>query len=346
MARAVVIVLGLTSLVSTGAAVHFWKALQVERLRVAAVADAASLDSPSAPLESPPPSGSTSEVPIAVPAAALAAPPPVPVVPPKAQPTTGPSAKPGAAAVPEPLRQLQERIADPAAREVMLRQHTAAMRATMPDLGAFMGLGEAGVDRLLTVFADDRLRQMERRFTDGGTAASPNVNPNGAAEGRRSLEEAIAQEFGADVASRWREYQESLPARTVVRNLQLGFLDADVPLSRDQRQQLVDTYRRAWMDTAALRPMAISGTALAAAGAVVSSSTSPEHAADFRLNMLEQVQARNDRIREESQAYLTSTQQAVLEKQLRSEMEMQRLAIEMAKTMSPAVVRSPANGGN
>jgi hypothetical protein len=132
----------------------------------------------------------------------------------------------------------------------------------------------------------------------------------------------------------------------VVRNLQLGFLDADVPLSKDQRQQLVDTYRRAWADTGALRPMAISGTALSAAGAVVSSSTSAERVVDFRLKMLEQVQLRNDRIRAESQAYLTSAQQAVLEKQLRSEMEMQRLAIEMAKTVTPPALRSPGNGGN
>ena len=51
--------------------------------------------------------------------------------------------------------------------------------------------------------------------------------------------------FGSDVADKWTYYQQSSGGRAQMRSSLASFAEADLPLSRSQRQQLVDTFTSA-----------------------------------------------------------------------------------------------------
>jgi hypothetical protein len=220
----------------------------------------------------------------------------------------------------------------------MVRQQVAGMQRMMPDLGETLGLDDAGVERFLTALSEAQLRETERRASLGpaGSAFGAGTNP------RAAVEESLAADFGADTVARWREYQAALPARSMVRNLQMSLVDADLALSKDQRQQMVGVYGRAMTEaTPAQVPGSVRVAGPAAAGMVRPPALAPEQLAEMRTRQIEMVQARNARISQEARSILSTEQQAVLERHLRSELDMQRQAFEMMSSSRPAAAAPP-----
>jgi Spy/CpxP family protein refolding chaperone len=154
------------------------------------------------------------------------------------------------------------------------------------------------------------------------------------------VEEALVAEFGAETVSKWRDYQTTMPARSMVRNLQMSLVDADLALTKDQRQQMIDAYSRALIETRPAQPAVVSarGAVSSATGIIGPGSFTPEQFTEMRVKQLETVEARNARIVQEARNVLTAEQQAVLERHLRSEFDMQRQAIEMMNASRPATI--------
>ena len=331
MARLTFAALVLTTLASTGTSFYLWNALQAER----AVSRLALARVPPPPEAPPVVTATVAAAPKAAAVATAVQPresaPPRPATPPVGwmSGTTGPISAADA------QRQFLERMADPKARAAMIQQQVAGMRRQMTDLPEALGLDEAGVERFLTVLADGGLRLTERWAAVASTGSPFTNGGNSVAE----LEQSLAAEFGADTVSRWRDYQAAMPARSMVRNFQMSLVDADLALTKDQRQQMIAAYGRASIEA---RPTQAVGSVRASASPTTAitgpPSFSPEQLMEMRQRSLEQVEARNARIAQEARTILSTEQQAVLERHLRSDLDMQRQAFEMMNRSRPAMV--------
>jgi len=104
----------------------------------------------------------------------------------------------------------------------------AYMKSNMSDLGAKLGLDDAAVDRLLALEMD--------------VALQPNFDP------KALLKEKISSEFGSDIAQKYEFYQYAQEASSKTSSILPAFTEANVPLSKEQSEQLSDLYATAFRD--------------------------------------------------------------------------------------------------
>jgi hypothetical protein len=125
----------------------------------------------------------------------------------------------------------------------------------------------------------------------------------------------------------------------MVRNFQMSLVDADLALTKDQRQQMIAAYGRALKETRPTQAVGSVRSSRSPTAAIAGPpSFTPEQLVEMQRKSLEQVEARNARVVQEARSILSSEQQAVLERHLRSELDMQRQAMEMMNVARPVTV--------
>jgi hypothetical protein len=166
-----------------------------------------------------------------------------------AQPRTGDGATRGVAPGPNalPIGSNADRLGalhDPATRDAMRRQQSAAMRRMYPDLAESLGLSRENADRFIEMQVEQQLRKVDeslRLAASGGARSSTEMKDAGRrmAEAQRDAERELAAQFGPDVLQNWKTYQQGLGARMELRGLQLELADAGMALTLPQRDALV-----------------------------------------------------------------------------------------------------------
>jgi hypothetical protein len=133
---------------------------------------------------------------------------------------------------------------DPATRDAMRRQQAAAMHRRYPDLADALGLSRESADRFIELQVDRQMRKIDESLQFAaatGERSSAEMKEAGSrfAAAQRDSDEALAAQFGPDVAQRWKTYQQGLGARMELRSLQLELVDAGMALTPAQRDALV-----------------------------------------------------------------------------------------------------------
>jgi hypothetical protein len=258
-----------------------------------------------------------------------------PAVKPKESASPPPDGASMQASIAARMADYRARLSTPEGREAYKRQQVASMRRGMSGLGDALGLDEQGVDRFFDVIAEYDLRRIERMGSNT-LVSSPATAPNA----RADMTADIAAAFGSDVASRYQAYQEGSQGRGMVRNLLVGFAEADVSLNKAQRQQLADSYTAVYKAQRA-QP---AGGGLATIAFVNSSDTQPQDMLAIMQHGLDTTQSTDNAVLAEAASYLNPSQLKVLQKQQQSSLESQRLGLDMMRQRSAATGSGAASG--
>lgn len=135
-------------------------------------------------------------------------------------------------------------LQDPAAREAMRRQQSAAMHRMYPDLAEALGLGRDGADRFIDLLVEQQMRKIEASSRLAAADGPRDAEARQAAGQRlaaagRDTDRELAAQFGDDVLQAWKNYQQGQGARLELRDLQLELVDAGIALTPTQRDALV-----------------------------------------------------------------------------------------------------------
>ena len=124
-----------------------------------------------------------------------------------------------------------------AAQRYMRAQLKASMRRQYEDLGTVLGLSQEQANKLIDVLADPPMRMI----------AEPRSGPidratilQSAADAKKRTDAAIAAVIGQEKLPQWEAYQKTMPERSEVNMLRDEMQRMGVPVSDDQRAQLVD----------------------------------------------------------------------------------------------------------
>ncbi len=209
-----------------------------------------------------------------------------------------------------------------------------------PDLARTLDLTPEQAEQFLAATVDQQLRAAaeSRDWVATGAVSSP----AGSQALRRRYEELqqqgeteLSAQFGEAAVQRFKAYQESLPARQEVRNLQLDLLDGGMPLTQEQRQALVEAYtreQRLQREASRQRPAQNPGP-----DAMAQATASMQRA-------LEVAEQRYQRLRASAASVLTAEQLARFDEQQRTQIEFQRLAVQSMRGGSQTGSSAPRTG--
>jgi hypothetical protein len=156
---------------------------------------------------------------------------------------------PGAAAAVSRMSGRAELLLDPAGRAALRQQQLAALRRAFPELARELQLTPEQAEQFLAATVDQQMRLMDANRELAAAGLAPGSGEQ--QEMRRRMQQLqregeleLEAQFGAPTMQRWKAYQESVPSRMEVRELQVELVDAGFPLSIEQRQRLVDVLVR------------------------------------------------------------------------------------------------------
>jgi hypothetical protein len=123
-------------------------------------------------------------------------------------------------------------LRDPAQREKIKEENVAGARQQAESEGGLedLHLSAEQLNRLYELSAEWNLRSAETRDPRSVNRWPPEQNP------------LIAGELGDEVAQQWDKYQRESHGRFEVRQLAGRIASEDVPLTRDQRRQMIELY--------------------------------------------------------------------------------------------------------
>lgn len=286
---------------------------------------------------------------LAPPATAPAA----PALPPHETPAaaaTGSAASSGSAgdatSVPAPGLRLSVRaelMRDPAGRAALRQQQLASLRRAYPDLARELQLTPEQAEQFLAATVDQQMRLMDENRQLAAAGLAPGSGEQQEMRRRmqqlqRDSELELEAQFGSPTLQRWKAYQESVPSRMEVRELQVELVDAGMPLSAEQRQRLVDVLVREQRATrAAPGAAAAQGTSPA-----VRVGQPPGVSEAMQLNVA-RAEERYQRVRDGAAGILTAEQFARFDQVQRDRLDMMRASAELARQR--AALAPPAAGG-
>ena len=163
-----------------------------------------------------------------------------------------------------------------------------------------MGMDAATYERFEQFLAEQYLQNIER--------ANPNdLSPFG---GDRNTNDRIAAEFGSDVAARFETYKDNEVGNSKVKDVLGPLAEADVPLSKTQRQQL----SLAFISAAQVEPSA----------AMITAPGNMKEMTDYQEQYLANAERQNQRVLADAQHFLSESQLSVFKKSLEQQIALQR----------------------
>jgi hypothetical protein len=119
---------------------------------------------------------------------------------------------------------------------LMRAQARSSVRRMHWDVGKVLGLSDEETEKLLNLLADQQARQFDARMERGDFQSVRQAMED--ARARNDAE--IAQLIGPHRMQQWMEYQSTLAERSQIASLDAQFETAGMPLTADQRTQLVE----------------------------------------------------------------------------------------------------------
>jgi hypothetical protein len=198
------------------------------------------------------------------------------------------------------LQGMQARLRDPAERAKLKEEQIAMAKAMKTDVAEALGMDAATYERFQEFLAEQYLQNMER------------ANPNdlGPLEGDRDINDRIAAEFGSDVAARFKSYNDNEVGNIQMKDVLGPFAEADVALSKTQRQQLSQAFTTA-IKTEPSAPF-------------TGAPENMKEMADYQKQYLASAERQNQRIVADAQNFLSASQISVLKKYLEQQIAQQR----------------------
>jgi len=239
-------------------------------------------------------------------------------------------------------------LENPEYRDAMKRQQKLMMPRMYPDLRTALQLDEQRADQLYEVLAEQQLNQMSASsppFTPG-SQPDPNAIREWQAQQqqlRKDNEAAIASVLGEDGLKQWQNYQNSLPARSQVRELRMTLENAGVPLQQEQAEQLVTAFAAEQKRSIAEAQAAYSVTPLA--GTNGSGQMSATDRAAVTSQILERQKQQQQNVRNAASSILTSQQMRQLERMHSSQIEMSEVSLKLSQAQqAEAAARGEIRG--
>jgi hypothetical protein len=239
-------------------------------------------------------------------------------------------------------------LENPEYRDAMKRQQKLMVPRMYPDLRTALQLDEQRADQLYEVLAEQQLNQMSasRPPFAPGSQPDPNAVREWQAQQQQLLkdnETAIANVLGEDGLQQWKNYQNSLPARTQVRELRTTLESAGVPLQQDQAEQLVTIFAAEQKRSIAEMQAAYSASRLA--GANGSGQMSAADRTAYTVQILERQKQQQRSVRDAASSVLTSQQMRQLERMHASQIEMTEVSLKLSQAQqTEAAARGEIRG--
>lgn len=156
------------------------------------------------------------------------------------------------------------RLGGPPFRTMSKQEGKLRLMRAYPDLASALHLSPAEVDKLFDVLADYQLKQQQQLEALHDKNLSPEESANEqrrqSTEAKRERDQQIAATLGSDKTKQWQDYENSLGARTQIRELGTILESSGYPLREDQVQTLVDAlapeqnrFRAEWQADPAMR---------------------------------------------------------------------------------------------
>jgi len=225
-------------------------------------------------------------------------------------------------------------LENPEYRDAMKRQQKLMLPRMYPDLRAALQLDDQKADQLYEVLAEQQLNQMSASRPPFAPDSQP--DPNAVRDWqaqqqqlRKDNEAAIASVLGDDGLQQWKNYQNSLPARSQVRELRMTLESAGVPLQQDQAEQLVTVFAAEQKRSIAESQAAYSATRLATAN--VSGQIGAADRTAFSAQILERQKQQQQSVRDAASSILTSQQLRQLERMHASQIEMTEVSLKLSQ---------------
>jgi hypothetical protein len=239
-------------------------------------------------------------------------------------------------------------LENPEYRDAMKRQQKLMMPRMYPDLRTALQLDEQKADQLYDVLSEQQMNQMSAArppFTPG-SQPDPNAVRDWQAQQQQLLkdnEAAIASVLGDDGLQQWKNYQNSLPARSQVRELRMTLESAGVPLQQDQAEQLVTAFAAEQKRSIAEAQAAYSANRLAAANG--SNQMSAADRTALTSQILERQKQQQQNVRDAASSILTSQQMRQLERMHASQIEMTEVSLKLSQAQqAEAAARGELRG--
>jgi hypothetical protein len=130
------------------------------------------------------------------------------------------------------LEEHRAQLRDPAQRQQMKEANVAGTRQQAESGGALqdLHLSEEQLNRLYELSVEWDLQSAETKDPQSVNRWPPEQNP------------LIAAELGVEVAEKWAKYQRETSGRFTVQEIAGRMASEDVPLTRDQRRQMIELY--------------------------------------------------------------------------------------------------------
>jgi len=270
---------------------------------------------------------------------------------PSASAPVAPSAD-GAAAMNRAFMDRSKLMEDPEYRAALTMQQKVMLAQQYSDLAAAMNLPPDQVDQLLGLLAEQQMRNMQERPPfRGNTPPDPNEIrewQQRSQERQRQNQEEIRQLLGDSGVEQWKDYQQSMPARSTVKQLRAVLDTAGIPLRQDQVEPLVNAIAAEQRANSQAQAQAAQGQvqAMIAGGAAMPAMTvgrGPNMSAEDRVAMtersLERLEQYNQRLRSAASAHLTSEQLRRYDQLLQQQADMQRASLRMMRAQAEAEAR-------
>jgi hypothetical protein len=231
------------------------------------------------------------------------------------------------------FEQRNRMLENPEYREAMKRQQRLMLPRMYPDLQAALQLSEHQADQLFDVLAEQQMSQM----TGSPPPFKPGAAPDPAAirdwqaqqlQLRKDNDTAIANVLGENGLQQWQDYQNSMPARSEVRQMRSEFETAGISLRQDQADQLLSVIAAEQKRSLAEARAAYANTPVAARTGQIRAAGgyNPEQ-------MLETQKQQQQNVRNAVSSILTSQQMRQLERMHAQQLEMQEVSIKMNRAM-------------
>ena len=136
----------------------------------------------------------------------------------------------------------REMLKDPEYRKAMLAQTRASVARNNMGLAEELGLSQAEADKLLDLLAEQEMRmssELSLFIADSKDPAAMQESTRRQQEFARQQEESIAALLGPAKNAQWRQYQQSVPARSQVAALSSTFAMSGMPLNAGQQKSLL-----------------------------------------------------------------------------------------------------------
>jgi hypothetical protein len=232
----------------------------------------------------------------------------------------------------------RELLQDPEYRKAMLAQQKFAMRRLYPDLQSALRLQPQEAEQLMDLLAEQQLNQMANSppFRGRGGQMDPTEMQQyqqQLQQQQRERDAQIASVLGDSKLQEWQNYQQTLGARSQIRELRTELAEAGIPLREGQIEPLVASLA-AEQQWRAQESMKYRGGQLLASG----NATSVNRVAMMEQN-LETTAEYNRRLHDAAAPYLSSDQLRRFDAHLSQQLEMQRANLQLMRAQQEAVSR-------